>query len=140
MEQARSAEVYAQSMNALNAASRYADEQVSKGKNEYFPVSRNCADRADVMALAAKLSARGSPMAPHIREALAKCCDMAMSECQKRADPELQPCIEACKRAAADCRQTGPRPRLCWITSGWAEVFPHRSTAGCAPCESDYAI
>lgn len=108
---ARRAGIYTESMNASNRASRHALEQVAAGKPEYTKVARACADCADMAGLTATLTARGSQMAEHAREALAKCCDMTVAECEKMNDPALSPCMEACKKAAKDCRdKSSPNP------------------------------
>ena len=100
----QSAEIYSHSMNVSNAASHYADEQVAAGKKEYAKAARACADCADMSAMTAKLTARGSAMAGHAREALAKCCDATVAECEKLNDPAMTACMDACKKAGADCR------------------------------------
>jgi len=101
----RSAGIYTDSMNASNHASRYASEQVAAGKKEYAKIARISADCADMAAMAATHTARGSQMAPHSRETLAKCCDMTVAECEKMSDPALNACMEACKKAAIDCKE-----------------------------------
>ena len=102
--EARSAGIYTDSMNASNQASRHALVQVAAGKPEYASVAAACADCAGMAGMASTLTARGSKMAGHAREALAKCCDMTVAECEKMNDPALTPCMEACKKAAKDCR------------------------------------
>ena len=102
--EARSAEIYTHAMNASNAASHYAEQQVAAGKKEYVIVAQSCADCADMAGMAAKFTARNSPMAGQAREAFAMCCDHTVAELEKLNDPELTACMEACKSAGKDCR------------------------------------
>lgn len=103
--EARNAETYSQTMTAADAASHYAYGKVAEGKTEYIKVAQACADCADMAGVAAKFSARGSPMAEMAGEALAKCCDMTAQEAEKLNDPALAMCIEHCKRAATQARE-----------------------------------
>ena len=104
--EARNAGTYSTTMAANEAASHYAYERVAEGKKEYIKVAQACADCSDMAAMAAKMSARHSPMAGMAGEMMAKCCDMTVVESEKLNDPALAACIEHCKKAAAAARET----------------------------------
>lgn len=104
--EARNAGTYSATMTANEAASHYAHERVAEGKKDYAKVAQTCADCADMAGLAAKLSARNSPMAGMVSEMMAKCCDTTVIEAEKLNDPALTACIEHCKKAALAARET----------------------------------
>lgn len=103
--EARRVRSYTDAMNATNSAAHYAEQQVAAGKKEYAMVAQACGDCADMAAVAAKFTARRSPHAGMASEMLAKCCDATVKECEKLGDSALTACMEACKKAAIDCRE-----------------------------------
>ena len=79
---------------------------VTAGKKEHAHCMHLCLDCGDCCQLAARLSARHSPLAGPACECCAKCCDECATACEKFADDkELAACAKECRACAKACRE-----------------------------------
>lgn len=79
---------------------------VASGKKDHAKAAHLSVDCAEFCALAAKITARQSPLAGPACEACAKACDACAAECEKFSNiPEMKACAESCKKCAASCRE-----------------------------------
>ena len=91
--------------NECEAGYHHCHQQLAAGKKDYARAEHSCVDTATMCYCSAALCARVSPLMGHCCQACAECCDACIAECEKLNDPELARVIEACRRAAKECRQ-----------------------------------
>lgn len=78
---------------------------LAAGKKEHHASAMTLSDCADVCAAAAKIVARGGPLAHQICDTCAKACDTCAAECEKfPADAQMKECARACRDCAKACR------------------------------------
>lgn len=79
---------------------------VESGKKEHAASMRMSADCAEFCELAAKLTARGGPLAYTACEACAISCDACAAECEKfPSSKEMAACAKVCRECAKSCRE-----------------------------------
>ena len=64
-------------------------------------------DCAEACATAARVMARGGPLAREVCRMCAEACDRCAEECERHAEhhDHCRLCAEACRRCAAECRR-----------------------------------
>ncbi|HSJ62720.1 MAG TPA: four-helix bundle copper-binding protein, partial [Gemmatimonadaceae bacterium] len=64
-------------------------------------------DCADACAAAARMMARGGPLAREICDMCAEACDRCAAECERHAEhhDHCRLCAEACRKCAEECRR-----------------------------------
>ena len=77
---------------------------VANGHKDHAATARLCADCEKCCALVATLCAGNSPLAAHLGEGCAKCCDDCAAACEKFPDDKhMAACAKSCRDCAKSC-------------------------------------
>jgi hypothetical protein len=99
------AKACADCMRECESCAHHCAHLVIDGKKDHAMSMALCVDCGDICATAAKLTARGGPMAVPYCEGCAKACDACAAECDKfPSDDHMKACAKACKDCAKACR------------------------------------
>jgi hypothetical protein len=99
------AKACADCMRECESCAHHCADLVADGKKDHFKSMALCVDCGEVCALAAKVTARGGPLAVPSCEACAKACDACGAECKQFPNDEhMKNCAKACEDCAKACR------------------------------------